>query len=349
MRIYTIDFHTHLLEKGMKANDYWKGVARAGLDGVAITEHADCGAKEAYEKLLETKPSGIVLIPGVEVNSNAGHILVYGKNASLYNVKELFEDKVDFEKLIRAVKREGLMLCVAHPWGFGYDSAAYLYGARKLEDIIKGEGLGVEVYNGMIGHLNNFIYESGWIKRPINFCDFLEKNRIARKTGLDKLGGRVKGELNKKTREVIIRCASALELGELGSFITAGSDAHSAERIGAGILKFKSEDEDLDVSGVLDALYDKDNIIWSGPLVKEVKEGVYERVEDPISKKEMVQGVRYAIARAAGRKTIAGKLKKGKDALGKKAGGSKIKERIVAGKNKIVSKVRKKKAVEGEA
>ena len=39
MASLTIDLHTHLLEKNVKARDYWKAVLRMGVDAIAITEH----------------------------------------------------------------------------------------------------------------------------------------------------------------------------------------------------------------------------------------------------------------------------------------------------------------------
>jgi len=55
MAEFTIDFHTHLLEKGVKPEAYWKAVKAKKLDAVAITEHSFEKPEKAYKMLLEKK------------------------------------------------------------------------------------------------------------------------------------------------------------------------------------------------------------------------------------------------------------------------------------------------------
>ncbi len=305
-KTYTLDMHTHLLEKKTKPKAYWKRVTEIGLSGVAITEHADCKPERAYRALLEEKPENAVLIAGIEINTAHGHMLSYADDERVYGMREFFKKGVSLEETIDAAKGSGILLSVAHPWGYSHDSMAYLYGVSELEDLVVDEGLGVEAYNGMIGHLSDFIYGSGWIKRPLNFCDFLENNRIARKVGMARLGRKIKNKINEKTMEIIIRCANAVELADKASFVTAGSDAHSPERIGSGIIKIKTEKDCGSAAETLKELQQKDKVVWSGPLVRELPGRVYEKVSEKLRRKEMLQGLKY-IAKRAVRRKVAGK------------------------------------------
>lgn len=297
--IYTLDMHTHLLEKNTDVEDFWKRTLEMKLDAVAITEHADCSPKEAYNALLEKKPDNVLLIPGVEVNSELGHVIAFYPNEEIYEIQELFEKKVTIKKLLEINKEKNVMLSIAHPWGLSHDSFAYKYGSDKLEDLVIEENIGVEVYNGIMGYLADFIYDSGWVRRPTNFFDFLAKNRVARKTGLGRVGAKVKSKIDKKTLEIVQRCENALELGEKAKFITAGSDAHSSMRVGSGIIKIRSENKINSNKEMLEHIRNnKENVIWSGPYVKEVSPGMYEHVEDPLRRKEIIQGLKYATGKA---------------------------------------------------
>ncbi len=291
---FSFDLHTHLNEKKFKADAYWKRVLEIGLDGTAITEHADFRPKEAYEELLAKKPKGVLLIPGIEINSDKGHILAYSHSPEIYEIDEFMQKDVPLEDVINLGKENNVMICISHPMGFSKDSLGFFFNVKEVEDLIIENKLGVEVYNGMIGHLSNFIYDSAWIRKPRNFLAFLEKNIISRKIRLSKIGSKLGEKLDNKSLEVVNRCASAIELGNIAEFVVAGSDAHSADRIGSGMIKIRHRDMELDEKELLSSLKNKQNIVWSGPLVRETSPGVFEKIEDPLKKVEIVQGLRYA-------------------------------------------------------
>ncbi len=290
----TFDLHTHLNEKKINPEDYWNAVKSRGLDAIAITEHAQFEPEEAYLKLAEEKPKRVALIPGIELNTDMGHIVAYGKNKNIYKIQEFFEWNLKINTAIEIAKEKEISLSVAHPWSLSYDSAAYIYGETKLRKIIKENNLGVEIYNGMIGQLSNFIYDTNWIKKPMNFFEFIEKNRIAKKMRLSKIGTKLKDKLNEKGSEVLQRCANAIELGSSASFVTAGSDAHFPERIGSGIMKIKWGNETLNPENVLQSLRKKDDIVWFGPYVKENENGDFEKADISLTRTEVIQGVKYA-------------------------------------------------------
>ncbi len=287
----TIDFHTHLLEKGVKPEAYWKAVKAKKLDAIAITEHSFEKPKKAYEMLLEKKPKGITLIPGIEITSEAGHLIVLGKDKNIYNIERIFKKGIPIKEAIAIAKVKDLLLIIAHPWGFSNDSAAYLLGEKKLKELVKKEKIGIESYNGMFGNVSSAFYATNWIRKPMNFFDFLEKSRIGRKTKLSKLGKKGKEKLDKKGKEILERCTKPFELSEKASFVTAGSDAHSPKRIGTGIVKLETKGKD--VESILDAIQNKKNVKWIGPYVKETNNG-YTVEKASVQKKEILSGLKYA-------------------------------------------------------
>lgn len=287
----TIDFHTHLLEKGVKPEAYWKAAKAKKLDAIAITEHSFKKPAKAYKMLLEKKPKGITLIPGIEISSEAGHLLALGKDKGIYNIELLFRKGIPIKEAMAIAKVNGLLLIIAHPWGFSSDSAAYILGEKKLKAFVEKEKIGIEAFNGMFGNVGSFFYATNWIRKPMNFFDFLEKSRIGKKTRLSRLGKKGKEKLDKKGKEILERCAKPFELGERAGFVTAGSDAHNPQRIGTGIIKLEAKGKD--VESILNAVQYKKNVKWIGPYVKETSKG-YTIDKVSMQKKEFLSGLKYA-------------------------------------------------------
>jgi len=301
----TIDFHTHLLEKDIRPRQYWKAVNAKRLDAVAISEHVSEKPGKAYSLLLEGKPAKRLLLPGMELNTSIGHVLALSKNDEIYSIKSLFRKGIPIKKAIGIAESEGLLLSIAHPWGFSYDSAAYVIGERRLNALVEKESIGVEAFNGMFGNVGEFFYASSWVRKPMNFFDFLEKSRLGRKTRLSKLGKKGKEKLDKKGKEIIERCIKPFELAEKASFVTAGSDAHSAQRIGTGIVKLSVKGK-ASPKTILGALGDKANVKWIGPYARETPKG-YEVDRTYIQKKEVLSGIKYAAKSVLMKKVKVGK------------------------------------------
>lgn len=299
MKVITIDLHTHLNEKNVRPEDYWKRVQEIKLDAVAITEHNCFNPKDAFEKLNKTKPENVLLIPGMELFTSLGHAIVYAKDASIYKEIEFLETKVDIERVLEIVKEKKFYLSFAHPFGYDHDSVCFLAGTSAAKKLITKHQTGVEIYNGLVSQLSNFLYDSKWITKPFNFLSFIEKNFVSKKIGLSRAGVKIKNSFDSRRQEILMRCIKAIELGKEAGFVTAGSDAHSAERIGTGIMKIRFEKE-LTAENVLEALKEKENILWSGPLIQE-KNGAYEKVDSNLKGKEIAQGIKYITSRAVKR------------------------------------------------
>ncbi|MCX8158164.1 MAG: hypothetical protein N3D73_00690 [Candidatus Diapherotrites archaeon] len=306
--ILSIDMHTHLLEKKVKPKKYWERAKKIGLNAVAICEHSEMNPKKAYDVLKKEMIPETQLIPGMEVKTEKGHILAYSEDENIYSIKELGQKEINFEELFDVAKENNLILSIAHPWGFDYDSLGFYFDQEEIEELVKREFVGVEAYNGMIGYLGNFIYDSSWIKKPINFFDFLEKNKILSKIGMTKITGKITKTIDKQRLEVLKRNIKAIELSKLSKFVTAGSDAHTADRLGTGIMKVKFYESEITPKNILESILKKENVIWAGPLVREVDNGMYEKVYEPIKRKEILEGITY-ITKSIIKKQI-GKLKK---------------------------------------
>lgn len=106
-----IDLHTHTFPSSddsfMSPDDLIEGAKKAGLDGVCLTEH-DRFWNEDEVKSLSEKHSFLV-IPGCEVNTDAGHVLVFGLDSYLFGMH-----KPDF--LRGLVDEAGGVMIAAHPY-----------------------------------------------------------------------------------------------------------------------------------------------------------------------------------------------------------------------------------------
>ena len=75
-----IDLHNHTYPKSddsfLSADELVDAARCAGLDGICITEHDDFWSAEDTAYL--TKRHGILVLPGAEINTDAGHVLVFG-------------------------------------------------------------------------------------------------------------------------------------------------------------------------------------------------------------------------------------------------------------------------------
>jgi predicted metal-dependent phosphoesterase TrpH len=75
-----LDLHVHTKYSAdgiVEPIDYIKFARKSGLDGFAITDHNEVkGAAKTYE--LAKKNKDLIIIRGIEVSSDQGHILGYG-------------------------------------------------------------------------------------------------------------------------------------------------------------------------------------------------------------------------------------------------------------------------------
>ena len=113
-----IDLHNHTYPKSddsfMSPDELVDAARLAGLDGVCITEHDDFWPLDDAAEL--TKRHGILVLPGAEINTDAGHVLVFGLRRYRFGMHKPSFLRAEADSL-------GAVLIAAHP-----------YRRRYLED-----------------------------------------------------------------------------------------------------------------------------------------------------------------------------------------------------------------------
>ncbi len=119
-----IDIHTHTyptsVDSFIEADELIVEAKRIGLDGVCITDHDGFWDHSEVESL--SKRHDFLVLPGCEVTTEEGHLLVYGLKRYIFGMHraDFVKDKLDRER--------GAMV-VAHPY-----RRVYRKGAHTSED-----------------------------------------------------------------------------------------------------------------------------------------------------------------------------------------------------------------------
>ena len=106
-----IDIHTHTYptsdDSSLLPDELIQEAIRIGLDGVCITDHDGFWKPQDIEEL--SKRHGFLVLPGCEVTTEEGHLLVYGLDRYIFGmhraafVRDLVDDA-------------GGAIVVAHPY-----------------------------------------------------------------------------------------------------------------------------------------------------------------------------------------------------------------------------------------
>ncbi len=103
-----MDMHVHSAHSGdsrMPVEEILESARRAGLHGIAITDHNEiAGALEAKRKSKD-----LIIIVGEEIKTLQGEILAY-------NIKRRIEPFMTMEETIEAVRKQGGLIAVSHPF-----------------------------------------------------------------------------------------------------------------------------------------------------------------------------------------------------------------------------------------
>ena len=130
-----IDLHTHSYPKSddsfMGVDDLIDSAKSAGLNGVCLTEHDSFWSTPEVDAL--SRKHDFLVLPGCEINTDTGHVLVFGLNRYVFGLH-----KPDF--LRTAVERNQAAVVAAHP-----------YRRRFLEEPASKPG----VRNEMLGRAGN--------------------------------------------------------------------------------------------------------------------------------------------------------------------------------------------------
>lgn len=118
-----------------------------GLDGICITEHDFMWPEHKVKELAS--PAGLVVLRGMEVSTEVGHVLVYGLPGYLGGI-------CYFDQLQQAAERFQAALVLAHPLR-GYFLEATKVEKKELNlvtiasDPVWSRVAAIEVYNASAG------------------------------------------------------------------------------------------------------------------------------------------------------------------------------------------------------
>jgi len=136
-----IDLHVHTIERSddstASAVDLARTAAEAGLDAIALTDHDTFWPEDEVKRVSDE--AGILILAGVEINTDGGHALVFGLSEYIFGMHRpaFLREQVD--------RVNGAML-MAHPYRrslpFGVDP-----GTRGYDEALKRATTG-EVING---------------------------------------------------------------------------------------------------------------------------------------------------------------------------------------------------------
>ena len=156
-----IDLHVHTYHSADCSAGLEEIIAhsrRRGLDGIAITDH---DTVEGALKFLEIDCDGLIIIPGIEVSTVAGHILGI-------NITSPIPAGLPVEETVRRIHDAGGIAVAAHP------SAVYKKGIGINEEIASQ---GIDAVEG----INSSVF-------PFFLLTYLSR-RLASRTGLPQIGG----------------------------------------------------------------------------------------------------------------------------------------------------------------
>ncbi|MDW7731653.1 MAG: PHP domain-containing protein [Methanolobus sp.] len=118
------DLHVHSLfskDSNASHDDILEYASRNGLDGFAICDHDSIEGGIECAKRAQEIGSKQIVIPGVEVSSSKGHILVLG-------VKERIEPGLSPEETIKKAREQGAVIVIPHPFKITSHGIGYLNG-----------------------------------------------------------------------------------------------------------------------------------------------------------------------------------------------------------------------------
>lgn len=141
-----LDLHTHSIRSDdgrAKVDNYcqWIRKKELPLDGFVLTEHRQFDAESDYRDLEDQY--GLLILKASEVESDYGHVLVYGVNEDLVHAVDFARVDNPIEDVLEAAKRCGAVAAPAHPGRVNVGLFAHYERKGPVEGIAI-----VEVYNG---------------------------------------------------------------------------------------------------------------------------------------------------------------------------------------------------------
>lgn len=109
------DLHIHSnysSDSNLTIDDILKQSVKAGLDGIALCDHNTVDGSLFAIKRAKELNIPLIILPGIEVSTTRGHIIVLG-------VRENIKPEQTPEETIRIAKKKGGIAIAAHPFKIG--------------------------------------------------------------------------------------------------------------------------------------------------------------------------------------------------------------------------------------
>jgi len=113
-----LDLHNHSIKSDdgrAKVENYCQWIRRRGIpiDGLVLTEHRQWDAVSDYRGLEDEH--GLLILKGSEVETEYGHVLVFGVNDDLVNAFDFKRIDLPLALVLEATRRCGAFAVPCHP------------------------------------------------------------------------------------------------------------------------------------------------------------------------------------------------------------------------------------------
>ena len=141
-----LDLHTHSIKSDdgrAKVENYcqWIRSKELPIDGFVLTEHRQFDNESDYSALAEK--SGLVILKGAEVETEYGHVLIFGVTEELTKAFDFSRIGLSLEMVIETCNQHGAVAVPCHP---GRPRVGMFAHTDEL-GVPKGVRV-VEIYNG---------------------------------------------------------------------------------------------------------------------------------------------------------------------------------------------------------
>lgn len=141
-----LDLHAHSIKSDdgrAKVQNYcqWIKTRDIPIDGFVLTEHRQFDNESDYSELASE--FGVTILKGAEVETNYGHVLVFGVTEPLMNAFDFGSISLPLEQVIEACEEHGAVAAPCHPGRKRVGMSAHL----DTLGVPKGVRI-VEIYNG---------------------------------------------------------------------------------------------------------------------------------------------------------------------------------------------------------
>ncbi|MBH75536.1 MAG: hypothetical protein CL896_07085 [Dehalococcoidia bacterium] len=150
-----LDMHSHTVasdDSKATAEQYMKWIQHLRdtghrIDGVVFTEHRQFDFSIDYTDLSHRYD--VVILKAAELDTNIGHMLVYGINKKLFNEVDFTDVQMDGLSLIKTAKSLGAIAVPAHPGRrrigiFDYDISDHITEELEVLEVLNGASAATE-------------------------------------------------------------------------------------------------------------------------------------------------------------------------------------------------------------